>query len=116
MKITLIGLAGKVSHPENLENFNGISCQDNFADYSDIEKLIYGFLRFELIDGKLYSVIEYSVDGELTEEEIQILKEETSGQLSDGIGEGFEQYPCCEIDGEDAYISPWFSGQELKIR
>lgn len=49
----------------------------------------------------------------LTNGEMDILIDYTQGQLSDGIGEGFEQTPCAVINGEEIYLSPWYRGQIL---
>ena len=102
----------------NLKELDGIDCQDNFTDYFDgdfAHKLGSGYLQFEVVDDVLYSVTEYSVKEKLTADELKELGEYTQGQWSDGIGEGFEQQPCCEVDGEEVYISAWYWGQELTI-
>lgn len=96
-----------------------------------------GHMLFRYEDDKLWTITTYDSPVELTEEEIKILADYTQGQWSDGIGEGFEQYPCmidenyagngdcvcgecgdgdiCH-DNEDSgevYISPWHQGQIL---
>lgn len=77
------------------------------------------YMEFNVEDGKLYTYVYYFSNIKLTDVELEILKEYTSGQLSDGIGEGFEQHPCTtlEINGEEceAYLSPWYYGQVLTI-
>ena len=73
-------------------------------------------MHFKLENGKLYTYTVYHSDRELTEEELKQLMDYTQGQWSDGIGEGFEQFPIMEDDeGEEVYISPWFPGQNIKI-
>lgn len=58
------------------------------------------------VDGELYGVLECKIRDPLTEEEIKILKDFWTGQMSDGWGEGFEQQPFTVEDGE-IYISFW---------
>lgn len=50
--------------------------------------------------------LECKIRDPLTEEEIKILKDFWTGQMSDGWGEGFEQQPLTVEDGE-IYISFW---------
>jgi len=122
-KIIFKAKAGSVNIGDNeqevtleiLKRCHGIDCQDDFAEYSDLEdKLNSGYMRFELEDGILYTITEYSVKEDLTDSEVEHLREETQGQWSDGIGEGFEQFPCLEIDGEEVYISPWYPNQIIE--
>lgn len=113
-KITIKGLARTV-YP-NVQLLDGIRCDDDFVEYnrrSDELTLKSGYMRFECIDGQLYTITEYIADRELTNEEMNYLEERTVGQWSDGIGESFEQFSCAEIDGEKIYISPWFYGQTV---
>lgn len=120
-KIVIKGEA-KTDYP-NLKELNGIDCQDDFAEYSDFsDDLESGYMSFKFEDGKLYTYTEYVSNMKFSEEELQRLADETQGQWSDGIGEGFEQYPCCQATepyGEDnsfdIFISPWFMGQILEI-
>ena len=104
---------------KDLRKLDGIVCQDDFVEYLDKPlslKLDNGYLRFEYTGGKLYSVVEYEAFEKLSEQELQELKSYTSGQLSDGIGEGFEQEPCYySDDNEEVFISPWFYRQLLEI-
>ena len=118
-KITIKALSGE--HNANDVNcLNGIDCQDDFVEYMDQEfahKLIAGYMSFKVEDGSLYTLTEYEVsDGEiLTEDELNELASYTQGQWSDGIGEGFEQYPCAEEGGEEIFVSPWYRKQKLEI-
>lgn len=114
-KIIVKGTAEtKYLHPRELD---GIDCQDEFVEYMDDDeirqKLESGYMKFVFENEKLWTVTEYTSKEKLTEDELNILAEYTQGQWSDGIGEGFEQFPCRIIEGEEIYISPWHSGQKL---
>ena len=101
---------------KELEKFDGVDCQGCFTDYMDIGRvsakdvLSGGYLDFRYEDGKLWSVTEYQSTRVLSENELEEVKSYTQGQWSDGIGEGFEQFPC---NSDEDYISPWFRGQEI---
>jgi hypothetical protein len=116
-----------------LHELDGIGSEDDFADYFDSnftfkDSITSGYMSFKYDKNtkKLYVVVEYDSERLLSDEELYVLKDYTEGQLSDGIGEGFEQLPCLEdveeyLDsyGEittDVYISPWFFGQILTIK
>ena len=58
------------------------------------------------INGELYGVLECKISEPLTEEEIKVLKEYWTGQMSDGWGEGFEQQEIRTGDG-DMYVHLW---------
>jgi hypothetical protein len=128
-RITIKGEA-KTSYP-NLQELDGIDCQDEFSEYFDGDEsyakdVTNGYLHFEYdkSDGKLYSVTTYDSTRLLTGEELEQLGDYTSGQWSDGIGEGFEQNPCYHSKEEydyydeltnEVYISPWHRNQILTI-
>ena len=99
---------------------HGIDCQDEFVEYMNEyfkNKLSSGYMDFRFEDGKLWTYVVYSTREVLTEYEVKRLGEYTQGQLSDGIGEGFEQFPCdYESDGAEVYLSPWYHGQKLEIK
>ena len=117
----------------HLENYNGdkqeltleqlIQCNDvkietEFVEYCDevyAHKLIKGYTHFEVNNGKLYSVCLYEANQKLTDEELKLLTDYTQGQWSDGIGEGFEQFSCREIDNSELYISPWIPFQSCTV-
>jgi len=105
---------------KHLNQLDGVDCQDEFSEYFDgdesyADDVTDGYLRFEVEGKKLYSITEYNSTRELTQDELNQLGDYTQGQWSDGIGEGFEQYPCMEIDGEEVFISAWSGGQTLEI-
>jgi hypothetical protein len=104
--------------PAQLFKCNGLKIEDDFAEYIDEDygiKIDSGYTHFEVDKGNLYSVCVYEVNEKLTDEELKLLANYTQGQWSDGIGEGFEQFPCEEIDGMDLYISPWIPGQKCNV-
>lgn len=118
-KITVKGEA-KTDYSD-IYKLQGIDCQDSFAEYFDDDftfknNIKSGYLQFEVSDFKLWSITVYNSDRRLTQEELEILKDYTQGQWSDGIGEGFEQEPCMyDEDEKEVFISPWFFGQEISI-
>ena len=118
-KITIKGVAESDFH--DLAQLDGIDCHDEFCEYMDnndcsaSDALSNGYLKFEYDGKNLISVNTYESTRELTKDELHDLGEYTQGQWSDGIGEGFEQFPCIVIDGEEVYISPWYGGQKLTI-
>jgi len=65
--------------------------------------------KVEIVDGELYGVLECKISEPLTENDIEVLKEYWTGQMSDGWGEGFEQRPIDVEDGE-IYVSFWNNG------
>jgi hypothetical protein len=68
----------------------------------------------EKVQDKLMGVAECRVRGKLTDEELEDLKENISGQASDGFGEGFEQRPIKTADGE-INVSLWSSDKSWSI-
>jgi len=126
-KIIVKGEA-QTSYP-NLEELDGIDCQDNFSEYFDRNfsfknDVNGGYMRFEFKKDKLWTITEYNSNRKLTEDELNSLKNYTTGQWSDGIGEGFEQEPCKYVEPyedeegeetEEVFISPWNYGQITTI-
>ncbi len=106
---------------KNISELSGIDCQDNFAEYFDRgvsyeDAIEDGYMHFTVEDGKLMTITEYTSKRRLSGIELENLKEYTQGQWSDGIGEGFEQNECMiDDDGEEVFISPWFSGQVIQV-
>lgn len=103
-----------------LQKCNGIDIPDDFVDYIDNDiiagKVRSGYTEFKYENGKLWSICTYELKIPLNQDEIDYLVDYTSGQWSDGIGEGFEQHPCRKMDDIELYISPWFFGQETSTQ
>jgi len=72
-------------------------------------KVLSMFLSIEFHGNDLYCVTTMEVQEALTPNEVKLLKDEWSGQLSDGWGEGFEQREI-KVGDEELYIVPWTSG------
>ncbi len=60
------------------------------------------------VAGELYGVLECKITEPLNAEDIEMLKEYWTGQMSDGWGEGFEQQEI-RIDEGEIYVSFWNS-------
>lgn len=117
--VTIHGTAGERSHGDEVY-YGYIHDEDNFEEWMDGKysfepQIIESILTFKPIDGKLNSVVIYNIniDRKLTKEEMKYLIDKTSGQLSDGIGEGFSQVPLDIGTGEDIFLTPWHKGQKL---
>lgn len=63
----------------------------------------------EVRDGALWGVAECEVYGELTDSELELLKDNITGQAADGFGEGFEQRDIYTPDGDMIYAHLWSS-------
>jgi hypothetical protein len=117
--ITVKGLA-KTSY-KNKEELNGIDCQDEFSEYFDDDftfknDVSNGWMNFRYENDKLWTYTTYQSTRELTKEELAILEDYTTGQWSDGIGEGFEQNACFYTDDDkEVFISPWSANQKTTI-
>jgi hypothetical protein len=68
----------------------------------------------ERVQGQLMGVAECRIQGDLTVEELERLKETIIGQAADGFGEGFEQRPIKTGEGE-IYVSLWSSDQSWSL-
>lgn len=103
----------------NLAELDGIECEHEFAEFFEetswSDDVDGGYMDFRYENGKLWTYTEYYSFRLLDKNELEELLDYTVGQWSDGIGEGFEQYPCYYYDNQEIYISPWFKGQEQTI-
>lgn len=117
-RIKIEGLAGE-SNVSDRSILDGVDCQENFSEYCDIDSLMEkglseGYMDFKFHDGELYVEVIYSCEEKLTNDELDELIIYTQGQMGDGIGEGFEQFPCMyDENDEEVYLSPWYYGQIL---
>ena len=92
---------------ENCEGEEARGLMHYFDESREVAaKVVSAHPKVADVDGELYGVLECKIRDPLTEEEIKILKDFWTGQISDGWGEGFEQQPLTVEDGE-IYISFW---------
>lgn len=92
---------------ENCEGEEARGLMHYFDESREVAaKVVSAHPKVADVDGELYGVLECKIRDPLTEEEIKILKDFWTGQMSDGWGEGFEQHPLTVEDGE-IYISFW---------
>jgi len=125
MSATIVLMAeAKTDCPtEELNKLHGLQDQQDFTDYisgGDFPGITFesgSYMEFRVLqDSKVCVFVKYNTNKELSETEIQSLVKYTQGQWSDGIGEGFEQFPCAYTeDGEEIYVSPWFRGQKVMV-
>jgi hypothetical protein len=107
---------------EELKKLDGMVVdQEDHEDFTEHISCDYGFkepayMKFKY-DGrkkKLMVSVTYVTDRDLDDDQIKELMDYTTGQWSDGIGEGYEQTAAKQIDGNDVFISPWHDDQEIK--
>ncbi|WP_242828545.1 hypothetical protein [Enterocloster clostridioformis] len=84
-----------------------------YLDIPELEENIYSMKpTVEVWHGELWGVLEVESHNQLSEREIEAVKEYWKGQESDGWGEGFEQRGIKTPEGE-LYVSFWNSGDEF---
>ena len=94
-----------------------------YGEEDSVDQKVHSMtVSVEELDGRLYGVATCEVEGTLTAEELDALKEYFSGQMSDGFGEGFEQREIKTEHGE-LYVHLWqfkdyyvLTGQEMTAR
>ena len=109
---TIVGAIFRERRPEEAER----GLMEYYSEHDGVEQKVRS-LQFaaETRDGKLWGVAECRVVGTLTPEELDILKDYTSGQASDGFGEGFEQHAIKFSDGE-MYAHLWSCNNNWSIQ
>lgn len=85
------------------ESERGIMHYHGAADSID-EKVKSAFFGVEAREGQLWGVVECTVIGTLTPEELSTLSEEIAGQASDGWGEGFEERVIDTPEGDRLHV------------
>jgi len=92
-------------------DFNEAFTKENFKDYmsrSPFEAMESMEMFPEIHNGGVH--IQVKTNRELSQEELDGLRDDISGQCSDGWGEGFEQYPT----SGGLYISTWSPEKDIK--
>lgn len=87
----------------------------DFHDYYDGDLAIQdSSAYFKAEGGELWIVVEYEIASYPNAKQLEQLSDYTQGQWSDGIGEGYEQFPQY-VDGDEVYISMWHRGQQVHL-
>ena len=77
---------------------------------SDLDSLNAKVSKYEFtveeVGGELMWVAVFTLNDDLTEKELDLIKSEVTGQASDGYGEGFEQNEI-QTDDRSIYVSFW---------
>lgn len=85
---------------------------DSETAKSKLQSMIWGF---ESVRGCLYGKVDVTLSEELTEDEVDAVKDYICGQNSDGLGEGFEQQEIRTSYDEEIYVSFWHYGDDYWI-
>lgn len=100
---TVAGALHREEHPEEADR----GMMYYYGKDDGINRKVHSYhFTAEARDGKLWGVAECMVIGHLTLDELESLKEDVSGQASDGFGEGFEQRPI-DVGGRELYAHLW---------
>lgn len=88
-----------------------------YCDNDDsMEQAVFSaFPSVEKVNGTLMGVFVCQVSPDITDEQIDKLKDYLSGQASDGWGEGFEQHEIDTPEYGDIYVSFWSGGEEWSL-
>ena len=100
-------------HPDEVERGMMTYYRENDSVNQKVRS--YNFTA-EVRKGKLWGVAECMVAGELTPDELALLKEDIEGQAADGIGESAEQHEIRTADGREIYAHLWSSGDDWSIQ
>lgn len=98
-------------HPEEAERGMMRYYHEEDGVNRKVQSLVF---TAEQVHGRLMGVAECRMLDELTQEELEELKEYASGQASDGFGEGLEQRPVKTSDGE-IYVHLWSGDKSWRI-
>jgi len=118
--IAIKGEVRYISNPElsrEMDGFVDDNPNNDFVEYMDNnQNFVKGTLSFEydFLEEKLYSIVTYKYLKDLKYLEVEDLVEYTIGQLYDGIGEGFEQFPI-NVGKEPLFVSPGYPKKEAYL-
>jgi hypothetical protein len=108
---SILAAITKERMPDEAERGLMTYCREDDGVNRKVQSYVF---TVEQVQVQLMGVAECRVQGELTAEELDRLKDNISGQASDGFGEGFEQRPIKTSDGE-IYVSLWSSDKSWII-
>jgi hypothetical protein len=100
---------------EHMPEEEGRGLAHYLGDEPYTSKVSYIWPTVEIWKGELWGVMEIKVTEALTPQEMSELSDWCLGQLSDGLGEGFEQRPVRTQQG-DLYVSFWHSGGDYFLK
>ncbi|WP_317368302.1 hypothetical protein [uncultured Tyzzerella sp.] len=90
----------------NLDEKRGL--MKGYCYYDTINAKVLGYsINLEVINGEVMGGANVKLNEELTEKEVEKLKDEIEGEMSDGFGEMFEQRELKTDDGNKFYVRLW---------